>query len=106
MISDMTKANILIAIAEGQSVAEAAKPYGLRYAQARGALSRFCPHLKLRWDIEEIRTNPKRYIDAALAIVASIKNALRRVLRNDLVFQLKLRSADEHKLNRYVRRIR
>ncbi len=95
MISDMTKANILIAIAKGQSVAEAAKPYGLSYAQARGALSRFCPHIKLRWDLEEIRANPKKYIDAALAIIASPKNALRRVLRDDLVFQLKLRSPDE-----------
>ena len=95
MISDMTKANILIAIAKGQSVAEAAKPYGLSYAQARGALSRFCPHIKLRWDLEEIRANPKKYIDAALAIIASPKNALRRVLRDDLVFQLKLRSPNE-----------
>lgn len=95
MISDMTKANILIAIAGGQSVAEAAKPYGLSYVQARGTLPRFCQHLKLRWDLEEIRANPKKYIDVAIAIVASPKNALRRVLRNDLVFLLKLRSADE-----------
>jgi hypothetical protein len=95
MISDMTKANILIAIACGQSVAEAAKPYGLSYAQAIGTLPRFCQHLKLRWDLQEIRANPKKYIDVAIVIVASPKNALRRVLRNDLVFLLKLRSADE-----------
>jgi hypothetical protein len=95
MISDMTKSNILIAIAKGQSVAEAAKSYGLSYAQARGVLPRFCNHLKLRWDLEEIRANPKKYIDAAIAIASSPKNALRRVLRNDLVFQLKLRSPDE-----------
>lgn len=95
MISDMTKANILIAIAGGQSVAEAAKPYGLSYAQARGTLPQFCQHLKLRWDLQEIRANPKKYIDVAIVIVASPKNALRRVLRNDLVFLLKLRSADE-----------
>ncbi|QEY15326.1 hypothetical protein D0C16_04650 [Cellvibrio sp. KY-GH-1] len=95
MISDVTKANILIAIAEGQSVADAAKCYGLNSAQARGALPRFCRHLKLRWDLEEIRANPKKYIDAAIAIISSPKNALRRVLRNDLVVQLKLRSPDE-----------
>lgn len=41
------------------------------------------------------RSNPKKYIDAAMAIVSSPKNALRGVLRNDLVFQLKLRSAAE-----------
>lgn len=95
MISDVTKANILIAVSEGQSVTDAAKCYGLSYAQARGALPRFCRHLKLRWDLEEIRTNPKKYIDAAIAIISSPKNALRRVLRNDLVVQLKLRSPDE-----------
>jgi hypothetical protein len=95
MISDMTKANILIAIAEGQSVADAAKSYGLSYAQARGALPRFCQHLKLRWDLEDIRAKPKKYIDAAEAIVSSPKNELRRILRNDLVLQLKLRSPDE-----------
>lgn len=95
MISDMTKANILIAIAEGQSVAEAAKSFGLSYAQARGALPRLCRGLRLRWDLEEIRANPKKYIDAAVAVVSSPKNALRKILRNDLVFQLKLRSPDE-----------
>jgi hypothetical protein len=95
MISDMTKANILIEIAKGQSVAEAAKSYGLSYAQARGALPRFCQHLKLRWDLEDIRTKSQKYIDAATAVLSSPKNSLRRVLRNDLVFQLKLGSADE-----------
>tara|TARA_R100000656_G_scaffold124613_1_gene103298 strand:- start:343 stop:606 length:264 start_codon:yes stop_codon:yes gene_type:complete len=54
MISDMTKANILITIAGGKSVAEGAKPYGLSSAQARGALPRFCQHLKLRWDLEDL----------------------------------------------------
>ena len=62
MIFDMTKANILIAIAKDQSVAEAAKSYGLSYAQARSALPRFCSHLKLRWDLEETRANPKKYM--------------------------------------------
>lgn len=95
MISDITKANILIAIAEGQSVADAAKCYGLSCAQARGALPRFCRHVKLRWDLEDIRANPKKYIDAAVAVISSPKNALRRVLRNDLVAHLKLRSPDE-----------
>jgi hypothetical protein len=75
MISDMTKVNILISIADGQSVADAAKCYGLSYAQARGALPRFCRHLKLRWDLEEIQANPKKYIDAAIATISSPKNA-------------------------------
>lgn len=95
MISDMIKASILIAIAQGQSVADAAKTNGLTTAQARGALPRFCRNLKLRWDIEDIRANPQKYINAATAVLASPKNALRRVLRNDLVFQLKLHSPDE-----------
>lgn len=95
MISDMIKANILIAIARGQSVADAAQTNGLTYAQARGALLRLCRDLKLPWDLEEIQANPKKYIDAATAVIAVPKNALRKVLRNVLVFQLKLRSPDE-----------
>lgn len=95
MISDMTKANVLIAVAGGQSVAEAAKSYGLSAAQARGALPRFCQHLKLRWDLEDIRANPQKYIDAATVVLSSQKNSLRRVLRNNLVGKLKLRSPDE-----------
>lgn len=95
MISDITKANTLIAIARGQSVAEAAKANGLTYAQARGMLPRFCSGLKLRWDLEEVRANPQRYIDAATAVVAAPKNALRKVLRTNLVCQLKLRSSDD-----------
>src|SRR5690606_24489450 len=89
------KANILIAIARGQSVAKAAQANGFTAAQARGALPRLCRDLKLRWDLEEIRANPQKYIDAATTVAADPKYALRKVLRNDLVFQLKLRSPDE-----------
>lgn len=95
MIPDTAKANILIAIARGQSVANAAKANGFNVAQARGALPRLCRDLKLRWDLEEIRTNPQRYIDAATVVATVPKNALRRLLRDDLVTQLRLRSPDE-----------
>jgi hypothetical protein len=95
MIPDTAKANILIAIARGQSVTNAAQTNGFTAAQARGALPRLCRDLKLKWDLEEIRANPQKYIDAATAVAAVPKNALRRVLRDDLVIRLKLRSPDE-----------
>jgi hypothetical protein len=93
--SDTAKATILIAIASGQSVAIAAKANGFSAAQVRGTLPRFCRDLKLRWDLAEIRGNPQMYIDAATAVASAPKNALRKLLRNDLITQLKLRSPEE-----------
>lgn len=95
MIPDTVKAKILIAIAQGQSVGDAAQAYGFKYAQARGAFPNFCRRLGLRWDLDEIKTHPQKYIDAALKVISMPQNSLRRPLRVNLIKQLRLTSAEE-----------
>lgn len=95
MIPDIDKAKILLAIAQGRSVKDAAESIGFKDRQVRNSFPKFCRNLGLRWDTEEIRANPQRYIDAASAIISSPRNFLRRDLRKKLTTFLKLGSPEE-----------
>ncbi|MBO9661426.1 hypothetical protein [Dokdonella sp.] len=95
MISDMMKARVLLAVAEGQSLASAAEANGLSPSRGRDALNRLCRKLRMPGHVAEIHANGQVYRDAALKIIHDPKHALRRGLRDKLVRFLELRSAED-----------
>lgn len=95
MISEAKKAKVLLAVAEGQTLAAAAKANGLSPGRGRDALARICRKLGLACTVDEVRANPDVYRDAARRIIDDPGNALRKDLREKLVRYLKLRSADD-----------
>lgn len=99
MISDILKAKILLSVASGASMAEAARANDLKPEQVRYAIYRICRSVgRSQWissELSDIRADPKKYIDFALSIINSSKYALRKALREQLTGTLKPRSPDE-----------
>ncbi|MCM3916215.1 hypothetical protein ACRCQO_15810 [Pseudomonas aeruginosa] len=95
MITDAKKAKILLSVAGGMTVPEAARANDVKPAQARSSISRICRNAKLSPEIIDIHANPKKYIDFATKIIADPAHTLRKALREQLIDILRLRSPDE-----------
>ncbi|ELL4312300.1 hypothetical protein QFP33_001602 [Pseudomonas aeruginosa] len=95
MITDAKKAKILLSVAGGMTVPEAARANDVKPAQARASISRICRNAKLSPEIIDIHANPKKYIDLATKITVDPAYALRKALREQLIDILRLRSPDE-----------
>jgi hypothetical protein len=95
MISDLLKAKVLIAVAEGATYSEAAKHNGLNDTQGRTAVVKICQMLKLSSDLTDIKANPALYLASAQKIANTPRYALRGELRKQLEQILRLRSQDE-----------
>lgn len=95
MITDAKKAKILLSVASGMTVPEAARANDVKPAQARASISRICRNAKLSSQIIDIHANPKKYIDFAKNITADPAHTLRKALREQLIDILRLRSPAE-----------
>jgi hypothetical protein len=94
VIPDKLKAQVLLAVAQGASVADAARGLKLTPSQGRDSISRLCRDLRLPSDVQAIRANPVAYISAATRMFGDPKNELHSGLRYRLQHALKLRATD------------
>ncbi|WP_150132148.1 hypothetical protein [Dokdonella koreensis] len=95
MTPNIKKAQVLLAVAEGQTVVAAARAAGLSPAQGKSAVVTICRVLGMAPDVAEIRANPVAYRDAAQGIIDDPKQSMNKDLRGRLVRGLKLRNPDE-----------
>jgi hypothetical protein len=95
VIPDTVKANVLMAVAGGSSVSEAARANGITPNQGRESISRLCRSLKLSSDVSEIRAHPKKYIESASKVAGDPKYALSKGLREKMQRLLRLRPPAE-----------
>lgn len=101
MISDVVKARILLSVANGATLAEAARFNGVKPEQARNAIHRICRSRSLgrgQWlpsQVSDIQSSPQKYIDFASKIIGDSRFTLREALRAKLVGALSLRAPDD-----------
>ena len=95
MTSEPLKAQILLAVAGGASLSDAARTHGVSVARAKQAIRSLCRSLKLSSEISDIKNSASLYVKPAQHIVDDPKYALRRKLREQLETVLLLKSSDE-----------
>ena len=95
MQTDHLKAKVLASVARGMSVSDAAASHGLNAGQARDAISRICRDNKLPSEIAKIHAKPAPYLKAAEKVISTPRYGLRKGLRKDMEWCLKLQSADQ-----------
>lgn len=95
MTSEPLKAQILLAVAGGASLSDAARTHGVSVARAKQAIRSLCRSLKLSSEISDIQQSASLYAKPAQQIVDDPKYALRRKLREQLETVLLLKSSDE-----------
>lgn len=95
MITDHLKAKVLASVADGLSVSEAAALHGIDVSQARSGIARVCRDSKLPSEVPKIHANPRPYKKAAERVISTPRYGLRKALRNDMEYCLRLQSADQ-----------
>lgn len=58
MITDHLKAKVLVSVASGMSISDAAAQHGIDVGQARNGIGRICRDSKLPSEVSKIHANP------------------------------------------------
>jgi hypothetical protein len=99
VISDIVKAKLLLSVANGMSLTEAARVHGVKSTQAQHGIRTICRSGgRGHWissDVSDIRADPTKYVDFASHIISNSKYALRRALQEKLTRILKPSLPDE-----------
>lgn len=95
MITDHLKAKVLASVASGMSISEAAVQHGIDVGQARNGIGRICRDSKLPPEVSKIHANPRPYKNAAERVISTPRYGLRKALRKDMEYCLRLQSADQ-----------
>ncbi len=95
MTANDRKASVLRCVAEGKSLKEAGAAVSISAESARTLLANLCRELKLSSSLDDIRTDPKKYLTRLDEFKSSPKFELRKALVHDLIFKLKLKAESD-----------
>jgi hypothetical protein len=95
VITDHLKAKVLASVAGGLSISEAAARHSIDVGQARNGVARICRDSKLPSEVSKIHANPAPYKKAAERVINTPRYGLRKALRKDMEYQLRLQSPDQ-----------